>query len=173
MSSGHTPQACDRGDFGIGESDRRQEAFVFRLIRANADAARRNASRCQHRLNLTHRIRHRTRIGRARRYVDMDGAGAFVQPGRRHAHHIGALGGGQPAAGVADEDDDRAVLLLDRDRVTLLVVVGNRGGDLVMLTTAERDGDTDERATDGASANLGWSCGHNEVPVPPQSVMKP
>ena len=106
----------------------------------------------------------------------MDGAGAFVQPGRGDAHHVGALGGGQAAAGMADEDDDRAVLLLDRDRMALLVVVGNGGrGRFVVLAAAEGERHADERATeaDGAFANLGWCCDHREVPVPPQSVMKP
>ena len=100
----------------------------------------------------------------------MDGAGAFMQPGRCQTHHVGALGRGQPAASVADEDDDRAVLLLDRDRMTLLVVVGNGGGrNLVVLAAAERKRDTDERATEagGAFAKLGWSSDHNKVPVPP------
>lgn len=91
-------------------------------------------------------------------------------------HHVGALGGGQSAAGMADEDDDRAILLLDCDRMALLVIVGNGGrGDLVVLAAAERERHADERATeaDGASAKLGWSRDHREVPVPPQSVMKP
>lgn len=123
----------------------------------------------QHGLDLTHRLRDRARIGRAGRHVDADRTGAFMQPGRRDAHHVGALGGGQSAAGMADEDDDRAVLLLDRDRMALPVVVGNRGGrDLVVLAAAERERHADERATeaDGAFAKLGWSSHHREVPVP-------
>ena len=46
-----------------------------------------------------------------------------------------------------------------RDRVALLVVVGNGGGDrfVGLRASAERNGDTDERATDakGAFAILG------------------
>ena len=38
-----------------------------------------------------------------------------------------------------------------------------------------RQREADERATeaDGAFAGLGQSCRHSEIPVPPQSVMKP
>ena len=77
---------------------------------------------------------------------------------------------------MADEDDDGAILLLDRDRMALLVVVGNGGRDrFVMLAAAKGERHADERAAevDGAPANLGWSCDLHEVPVPPQSVMKP
>jgi hypothetical protein len=44
-----------------------------------------------------------------------------------------------------------------------------------MLAAAEGECHADERATetDGAFAKLGWWCDHREVPVPPQSVMKP
>jgi hypothetical protein len=48
--------------------------------------------------------------------------------------------------------------------VTLLVIVGNRSrGRFVVLAAGKRKRDTDERTTeaDGASANLGWSFGHN------------
>jgi hypothetical protein len=44
-----------------------------------------------------------------------------------------------------------------------------------MLAAAKSERHADERAAevDGAPAILGWSSDLHEVPVPPQSVMKP
>ena len=55
-------------------------------------------------------------------------AGALLQPGLRHAHHVGALGSGKAAAAVADENHDGAIGLLDRDRMTQAIIVGDARG---------------------------------------------
>jgi len=87
--------------------------------------------------------------------LDADDAGAFPHPGLAQIHHVGALGGGEAAAAAADENDDRAVGFLDRDRMAQAIVVGHArrrydiGG---VLAGAERDGKTDQRSrqADGA-----------------------
>ena len=102
-----------------------------------------------------------------------------MEPGLRQSHHVGALLGGQAPARVTDENHDRTVGLLDRDRMPQPVIVRNarrRRHFVGMGARAESDGETDKRPGDAESAlaidGYLWlsSC---FVLVPPQSVIKP
>ena len=71
-----------------------------------------------------------------------------MKPGLRQIRHIRALGSGQAAACVTDENHHGALGFLDRDRMPQPVVVRNaRDGRHLggMVTGAEHDGETNER----------------------------
>ena len=64
-------------------------------------------------------------------------------------HHVGALGGGEAAAPAPDENHDRAVGFLHRDRMAQAIVVRHacRRHDIgVVLAGAERHGKPDQRS---------------------------
>ena len=125
------------------------------MVVADSDAARRHAGRREQCLDFPEGIRGRPRVGRVDRHIGDDRAGSFMEPGLRQPHHVGALRGGQAAARVTDENHDRAVGFLDRDRMTQPIVVGNarcRRDFVGMRAGAERDGETDKRSGDAESA---------------------
>ena len=66
----------------------------------------------------------------------------FALPGLREGHDVGALGGGEAAAGAADEQLQGPVAFLDRDRMALAVVgrepVADAGGHRIVLAAGER-----------------------------------
>ena len=92
-----------------------------------ADARRRAAARRRRPASPGFRA---TASAAARAFGVPAGTSMMIAAGRlraarsaRRPDHVGALRGGQAAAPVADEDDDRAVGLLDRDRMALAIIV--------------------------------------------------
>ena len=124
------------------------------MIAAHDQPARRHAGGGEQGLDFPQRVRGRARVGRVDRYIGIDRAGSFMEPGLRQSHHIGALGSGKAAARMADEDDDRLIGFLDGDRMALAIIVGNaRRHRLVgMRAGAERHGETDKRSGDAQRA---------------------
>ena len=132
------------------------------------------------RLDFAEGIRGRARIGRVDRHVGGDRAGAFVQPGLRQPHHVGALRGGKAAAALADEDHDRLVGFL-RSRSD--GAADNRPGMLAVVTassvcvqapsaTREADQRPGRCGRRGCDRRVFWLSSFS-VLVPPQSVIKP
>ena len=87
--------------------------------------------------------------------------------------------GGKTAAAVTDEDHDRLVGFLHRDRMAQAIIVGDAGGRHLVAGVragAERDGKAEQRCLPCGSARLrstGVLVVIVLVLVPPQSVMKP
>ena len=158
------PQAAgagDRGDLRIVQPDRRKLARIVRLIVAHDDAARRHAGGREHRLDLAHRVRGRTRVRRAGRHVDDDGAGAFAQPGRGDAHaRRRAAAAVRPPRAWPTKTTIERFGFLDRDRMALAIVVGDGGRDrfVVCCAAAER-----ERQDRPARHRGGWRVGDRRV----------
>jgi hypothetical protein len=109
---------------------------------------------------ISRRILGCPRVRRIDGHVDADDAGAFPHPGLAEIHHVGALGGGKAAASAADENHDRAIGFLDRDRMAQAIVVGHArrrrhiGG---VLAGAKRHGKPDQRSRQAEGApGIGW-----------------
>ncbi len=81
------------------------------------DAAWRHTTRDQECLDFAECVCGRSRVGSVDRYVGGDRARGLVSPDLRQPYHVGALFGGKTAARMTDEDHDRLVGLLYRDRM--------------------------------------------------------
>ena len=83
------------------------------------------------RQHLLQRVVRGALVGAADRPVDGDAAGGLAPPGLGEGEHLGALRRRQAAAAGADEQLERALAFLDRDRMALAVVGRNAAGGVV------------------------------------------
>ena len=146
---------------GIADAHRRHVLGILGMIGPHRDRARRHAGDAERRLDLAHGIGGGPRIRGVDRHVDIDHAGAGLHPGLRHAHHVGALLGGQPAAAASDEHDDGLIGFLDRDRMAQAIVFGNAHDDFAIVVVdagTECDGNTDQRPRHAEAATKALGC---------------
>lgn len=124
-----TAGAGNRRNPWIAQPDRRQCSDVVGMVVTQLDRARRHAASRKDPLSFPEGRRSSPGVRRVDRHVGHNRTGAFADPGPCQPHDVGTLRHGQTAAGLADEDHDRAVGLRYRDRMTLTIIVGNARGD--------------------------------------------
>jgi hypothetical protein len=124
-------------------------------IRLDADPVTGNARARQNRQDLLQGIVRGPLVGSPGRPVDGDAAGRLAPPGLGEGQDLRSLGRGQAAAAGADEQRQRAVLFLDRDRMTGAVVDRNAAGRIARRGVAAGDRDGEARHEQAARGKPG------------------